>query len=167
MRELGYQEGRDIIIEYRYADGNVERLRELVSNMVAGNVDVIIATGQIVAQAVKQATTTIPVVVGTGDPLRSGLVVSLARPGGNITGFAAMIPDFGGKYLELLHELAPQAAQVAVLWNPLNNASQHLVQEMREAAGRFALSLLLHEVRRPADFPTAFEAIAEQHQIEV
>jgi putative ABC transport system substrate-binding protein len=162
LRELGYHEDRDIVIEYRYADGNVERLRELVSKMVAGNVDVIIATGQIVAQAVKQATTTIPVVVGTGDPLRSGLVASLARPGGNITGFSAMIPEFGGKYLELLHELAPHATRIALLWNPTNGASQDLLQEMREAAGHFGLSLLPHEVRQSGDFPIAFDAIAEQ-----
>jgi len=87
LRELGYHEGRDIVVEYRYADGSIERLRELVSDMVTGNVDIIVATGAIVADAVKHATTTIPVVVGTGDPLRSGLVASLARPGGNITGY--------------------------------------------------------------------------------
>jgi len=87
LRELGYHEGRDIVVEYRYADGSIERLRELVSDIVAGNVDIIVATGAIVADAVKHATTTIPVVVGTGDPLRSGLVASLARPGGNITGY--------------------------------------------------------------------------------
>jgi len=161
LRELGYNEGRDIV-EYRYADGNLERLRELVSDMVASKVDIIIATGAVVADQVKYATTTIPVVAGTGDPLRSGLVASLARPGGNITGFSAMIPELGGKYLELLHELVPRAVRVAVLWNPTNGASQDLVHEMREAAGAFGLSLLLHEVRQSADLPIAFEAIVRQ-----
>ena len=86
LRELGYQEGRDIVIEYRYADGSIERLRELVADMVASKVDIILAAGVIVADAAKHATTTIPVVAAAGDPIASGLVASLARPGGNITG---------------------------------------------------------------------------------
>ena len=163
LPELGYHEGRDIVIEYRNADGSIERLRELVADTVASKVDIIVAPGVIVADAVKHVTTTIPVVALVGDPLASGLVASLARPGGNITGFSAMVPEYGGKLVELLHELVPNATRVAVLWNPLNAASRDLVQAIREAAAPLGLSLLLHEARRPADFPIAFHAINEQN----
>jgi len=162
LRELGYHEGRDIVIEYRYADSSVERLRELVSDMVATNVDVILAVGVIVAAAVKESTTTIPVVAVTGDPVASGLVSSLARPGQNITGFSFVVTEFGGKWVELLHELVPQGTRVAMLWNPLNAASQVLVQATREAAGRLGLSFSSYEARQSADLPVAFAAITEQ-----
>ena len=161
LRELGYHEGRDIVIEYRYADSSVERLRELVSDMVATNVDVILAVGVIVAAAVKESTTTIPVVAVTGDPVASGLVSSLARPGQNITGFSFVVTEFGGKWVELLHELVPQGTRVAMLWNPLNAASQVLVQATREAAGRLGLSFSSYEARQSADLPVAFAAITE------
>jgi putative ABC transport system substrate-binding protein len=163
LRELGYHEGRDIVIEYRYADGNVERLRELVSDMIASKVDVIFAQGAAVIAEVKRATTTIPVVATTMDLVGPGFVASLARPGGNITGFSIGAgPEIAGKYLELLRDVAPRAIRVAVLWNPSNPTMQDLVQAMREAAGSLGLSLLLHETRRPADFATALDAIAEQ-----
>ena len=162
LRDLGYHEGSDIIVEYRYADGNIERLRDLVSDMVASKVDIILAAGVVVADAVKHATTTIPVVAAAGDPIASGLVASLARPGGNITGFSAMVPEFGGKWVELLHELSPRATRIAVVWNPLNGASQDLVRAVRQAAGPLGLTLLSHEARRPEDFPVAFEAITQQ-----
>jgi len=162
LRPLGYPEGRDIVIEYRYADSSVERLRELVSDMVATNVDVILAVGVIVAAAVKESTTTIPVVAVTGDPVASGLVSSLARPGQNITGFSFVVTEFGGKWVELLHELVPQGTRVAMLWNPLNAASQVLVQATREAAGRLGLSFSSYEARQSADLPVAFAAITEQ-----
>jgi putative ABC transport system substrate-binding protein len=162
LRELGYREGRDIVIEYRNADGSIERLRELVTDTVATNADVIVAPGVIVADAVKHATTTIPVVALVGDPLASGLVDSLSRPGGNITGFSAMVPEYGGKLVELLHELVPNATRVAVLWNPLNAASRDLVEAVRDAAARVGASPLLHEARRPADFTMAFDAITRQ-----
>jgi putative tryptophan/tyrosine transport system substrate-binding protein len=163
LRELGYHEGRDIVIEYRYADGNIDRLRELISDLVASKVDLIVAPGLIVADAVKRATTTIPAVVLVGDPLASGLVASLARPGGNITGFSSQVPDYGGKLVELLHELAPHASRAAVLWNPMNGASRDLVQAIREAAGPLGLGLLSLEARRPEDFPIAFDTITEQN----
>jgi putative ABC transport system substrate-binding protein len=95
-----------------------------------------------------------------GDPLASGLVASLARPGGNITGFSSMVPEYGGKLVELLHQLVPNATRVAVLWNPLNAASRELVQALREAAPLLGLSLQWNEVRQRTDFPPAFEVIA-------
>src|SRR5215469_2445937 len=162
LRELGYQEGRDIIIEYRYADGSVEKLRQLVADAVASKVEIILAAGVIVATTVKEATTNIPVVAVAGDPIASGLVDSLAHPGGNITGLSAMVPEFGGKFTQLLHEMVPHAARVGVLWNPLNGASQTLVQEIRDATAHFGLNLKLYEVRPPGDFQTVFDAIAEQ-----
>jgi ABC-type uncharacterized transport system substrate-binding protein len=162
LRELGYQDGRDIVIEYRYAQGNIERLRELVADTVGSGVDIIVVPGLIVAEAVKQATTTIPVVALVGDPLASGLVASLARPGGNITGFSSMVPDYGGKLVELLHELMPNATRVAVLWNPLNGASRHLVQAIRDAVAHLGLSATLQEVRQAADFSPAFDALTGQ-----
>jgi putative ABC transport system substrate-binding protein len=162
LRELGYQEGRDILIEYRYADSSIERLRELVADTVASNVDIIVVPGVIVADTVKRATITIPVVALVGDPLASGLVASLARPGGNITGFSSTVPEYGGKLVELLHQLVPNATRVAVLWNPLNAASRELVQALREAAPLLGLSLQWNEVRQRTDFPAAFEVIANQ-----
>jgi putative tryptophan/tyrosine transport system substrate-binding protein len=162
LRELGYQEGGNIVIEYRYAGNSYERLHELVAETVASRVDVILAVGVIVADAVKQATTTIPVVVVTGDPLASGLVASLARPGGNITGFSFVVAEFGGKWVEFLHELAPHATRIAMLWNPLNAASRVLVRGTREAAGSLGIALLLDEVGRSEDLPAAFAAVTEQ-----
>ena len=120
------------------------------------------APGLVVADAVKRATTTIPVIALVGDPLASGLVASLARPGGNITGFSSEVPDYGGKLVELLHELIPHATRAAVLWNPLNGASRALVQVIGEVSGPLGLGLQLHEVRRSAELPTSFDAIAEQ-----
>jgi putative ABC transport system substrate-binding protein len=162
LRELGYREGFDIVVEYRYADGSIERLRELIADTIASKVDIILAAGVIVATAVKEATTTIPVVAAAGDPIASGLVNSLAHPGGNITGLSAMVPEFGGKFTELLHEMVPEAVRIGVLWNPLNGASQTLVQAIRDAAAHFGLNLKLYEARQPGDFQTAFDAIAEQ-----
>jgi putative tryptophan/tyrosine transport system substrate-binding protein len=160
LRELGYHEGRDIVVEYRYADGDVERLRGLVSDLVASNVDLILAPGTVVTDAVKRATTTIPVVATTGDPVGSGFVASLARPGGNITGWAINVgPEIGGKWLGLLHDLAPRALLVAALWNPSSAVSQNDLRAMREAAGSLGLTVLPNGVRRPADFAVAFDAI--------
>jgi putative tryptophan/tyrosine transport system substrate-binding protein len=151
LRDLGYQEGR-----------SVERLRELVADTVASKVDIIVVPGVIVANEVKRATATIPVVALVGDPLASGLVASLARPGANITGFSSMEPEYGGKLVELLHELVPNAIRAAVLYNPSNAAELDLIPAIRDAAGRIGLSPMLHELRRTADFATAFEAITEQ-----
>ncbi len=162
LRELGYQEGRDIIIEYRNAGGSIERLRELVADTVASKVDIIVVPGVIVADAVKRATATIPVIALVGDPLASGLVASLARPGGNITGFSSMEPEYGGKLVQLLRELVPNATRAAVLYNPSNGAERDLIPAIEEAASRAGLSLTLQELRRTADFTTAFDTITEE-----
>jgi putative ABC transport system substrate-binding protein len=162
LHELGYQEGVNVDINYCYAAGSMERLRELISDMIASKVDVIVAPGVIVADTVKQATTTIPVIAIAGDPIASGLVPNLPRPGGNITGFSFVVTEFGGKWVELPHEVAPHATRVAMLWNPLNAASRDLVQAVHGAARNLGLTLLLDEARRPEDLPAAFAAIGEQ-----
>ena len=118
LRELGYVEGKNIFIEYRYADGKLERLPDLATELVRLKVDVIVATAQAVLPA-KKASATIPIVFGAAaDPVGSGLVSSLARPGGNITGLSVMVPDLDGKRLELLKEAFPKVARVAFLWQP-------------------------------------------------
>ena len=162
LRELGYEEGVNVAIAYRYAGGSMERLRELISELIGSKVDVIVARGVIVADAVKQATNTIPVVAIAGDPVASGLVPGLPRPGGNITGFSFVVTEFGGKWVELLRDLVPHGTRIAMLWNPLNAASRELVQAVREACGNLGLTLLSDEARRPADLPVAFAAITEQ-----
>ena len=162
LRELGYREGGDIVIEYRYAVGSRESLRELIADLVARKVDIIIAPGVIVADAVKQATASIPVVAVTADPVGSGLVASLARPGGNITGFSFIVTEFGGKWVQLLHELGTHATRVAMLWNPLNAASPDLFQAVRQASSSLGLTLLSDEAGQPEDLPKALDAIAEQ-----
>jgi len=150
LRELGYEEGVNVAIAYRYAGGSVERLRELISEMIGSKVDVIVAPGVIVADAVKQATKTIPVVAIAGDPVASGLVPSLPRPGGNITGFSFVVTEFGGKWVELLRELA----FFSYLCNKLSCPSlkQRLVQGCRgreESIARLTMA-------QPASTPKSF-----------
>src|SRR5262245_2034317 len=118
LRELGWVEGKNVVFENRNAENRLERLPELAADLVRLNVDVIVATGTLGPLAAKRATSTIPIVMtAAGDPLGSGLVASLARPGSNVTGMSLMVPDLGGKRLELLKELLPRLARVAVLWN--------------------------------------------------
>lgn len=121
LEELGWIEGKNVVIEARYADNRIERLPELASKLVRRNVDVIVGFGNPAPLAAQRATTTVPIVMAAaGDPVGSGLVASLARPGGNVTGMSLMAPDLGGKRLELLKEVLPRLARVAVLWNAAN-----------------------------------------------
>src|SRR6266550_7447988 len=119
LRELGYVEGRNLVIEYRDAEGKADRLPALAAELVALKVDVIVASGTLAALAAKQATRTLPIVFSpAGDPVGSGLVTSLARPGGNVTGLSAFAPELVGKRLELLKQAVPGVSRVAVLWQP-------------------------------------------------
>src|SRR5712692_5133480 len=119
LRDLGYVEGRNVVIEYRDAEGNLERLPALAAELVALKVDVIVVGGRLHALAAKQATRTLPIVfAAVADPVGSGLVTSLARPGGNVTGLSNLAPDLVGKCLELLKEAVPGVSRVAVLWQP-------------------------------------------------
>src|SRR5690349_23260929 len=123
LRQLGYVEGRNIALEYRYANGQLDRLPALAAELVALNADVIVVSGTRAAVAAKQATTTIPIVLaGVGDPVQAGLVSSLSRPGGNVTGLSRLSPDFIGKRVELIKEVVPRTTHIAALSNPDNPA---------------------------------------------
>jgi putative ABC transport system substrate-binding protein len=160
LRDLGYVEGRDIIVDYRYADGHEERLAALVGELVDAKVDVILSPGSVVTRAVKKATTTIPVVSTTGDPVGSGFIQSLGRPGGNITGLSLNGgPDIPEKYWELLHEIVPGASRIAVVWG---NTQSLVMPVMRKATEGLGITLLSHQVRSSLDLPTIFDAIATE-----
>ena len=135
LRDLGYVEGRNIVIEYRYAGEKYERLSALAAELVRLKVDVIVSHGSPGPFAAKQATNAIPIVMtAAGDPVASGLVSSLARPGGNFTGLSLMVPELGGKRLQLLKEILPGLSRVAVLWNAANPYALQVVREMEATA---------------------------------
>src|SRR5262245_57444338 len=161
MRDLGYVEGRNLIIEYRAAGGKMERLDALLAELVQLKVDVIVTGGTPAALAAKRAHTTIPVVIGAmGDPVESGVVSSLARPGGNITGLSLVISEgFAGKYLELLREAVPKASRVAVLGRP---SASSPVQAMERAARSYDVRLQLVEVDQPGQLERGFSDMAAQ-----
>jgi putative tryptophan/tyrosine transport system substrate-binding protein len=170
LRELGYVEGKNIVFEYRYAEGKFDRLRELAAELVSLKVDVIVTTISGSAHAAQQITKAIPIVLTTGDPVSTGLAASLARPGGNITGLSVMLPELSGKRLELLKETLPKITRIAVLgpaprpavWNPTDAAVQPAVDVFKEieAAAR-AHTLQIHslEVRSAEDIDAAFVAM--------
>ena len=156
LRELGYVEGKNIVIEYRYAEGKLERLPELAVELVRLKVDVIVTSGSGTLPA-KKASTAIPIVFGAApDPVGSGLVSSLARPGGNITGLSTMAPDLDGKRLELLKEAFPKITQVAFLWEPGGAGGIRPLTDMEAAAKALGLKLLSLPVRSLDDFDSAF-----------
>jgi len=159
LNELGYTEGKNIVIEYRYADGKADRLPALAKELVGLKLDVIVATTTPSVLAAKKASATIPIVfVSVADPVASGLVASLARPGGNITGLTILAPELSGKRLELLKEAVPKATRVAFLWNSANPAQGLLWKESQAAAQELRLQLQSLEVRSSNDFENAFEA---------
>ena len=164
LRELGWVEGKNVTFERRFAENRLERLAEFAAELVHLRVDVIVTEGTLAPLAAKQATSTIPIVMNVaGDPLGSGLVESLARPGGNVTGISLMAPDLGGKRLELLKELLPHLGRVAVLWNAANPYAA-LVYKQTQAAGRtLEIEVQSLEVRGPDEFEDAFEAVRQQH----
>jgi putative tryptophan/tyrosine transport system substrate-binding protein len=164
MRELGWIEGKNVVFEGRYADNRLERLPALAEELVRLNVDVIVAIGTLAPLAAKRATSTIPIVMAAaGDPLGSGLVASLAQPGGNVTGMSLMAPDLGGKRLELLKELVPRLARVAVLWNAANPYSANVFKETQVAGRVLGVQVQSLGVRNPEDLDGAFEAARQQH----
>jgi len=158
LRELGWVEGKNVVFEPRFAENRLERLPELATDLVRLKVDVIAAAGTLAPLAAKQATSTIPIVMtAAGDPLGSGLVASLARPGGNVTGMSLMAPDLGGKRLELLKEVVPRLARVAVLWNAANPYSALVFKETQAAGRTLGIQIQSLEVRAPDNFDGAFE----------
>ena len=160
LYDLGHVEGKNIAIEYRYAGGKLDRLPALAAELVRLKVDVIVTSSAPGAVAAKHATGTIPVVfVTAGDPVGMGLVTSMARPGGNITGLTTHAPELSGKRLELLKEVVPRITRVAVLWNPSNPGFSEMLKEMQAASQAHALQLQSLEVRSLEDFEAAFESI--------
>jgi putative ABC transport system substrate-binding protein len=163
LRDLGYVEGRNILIEYRWAGGKYERFPALIAELIALKADVIVTAGTPAALAVRKATTSIPLVmVAVGDPIGVGLVASLARPGGNSTGLTSIAPELEGKRLELLREVVPKLSHIAVLWNPDNSFHVGSLKETRAAAQVLGIKVQLLGVRVSEEFPAAFAAILRE-----
>jgi ABC-type uncharacterized transport system substrate-binding protein len=162
LRELGYIEGKNIRIEYRHVEGKVERLPKLTAELVRLEVDAIVTSGEAQISAAKQATNTIPIVMGlVGDAVDQGFVASLARPGGNITGLSILALETAGKRLELLRETIPKATRMAVLWNAGHKGKRIEFKNTEIVARDMKVQLQSVEVREPGDFATAFSAIAK------
>ena len=162
LRDLGYVEGQNIAIEYRLAAGKVERLTELVVNLVQLPVDIIVTEGNAATQAAKDATSEVPIVMGVvGDPIRGGIVTSLAQPGGNVTGITLLAPELSAKRVELLKEAFPFVTHVAVLWNPSNRNAAEALQQAMAAGEILGLQLRPFAVVDPEDLGKAFEAMAK------
>ena len=163
LLDAGYAEGRDVAIEWRAANGNYDRLPQLAAELVQGKVDVIVVDATPSAQAAKRATSTIPIVmVLVSDPVGSGLVPSLAHPGGNVTGFSLMTAEVSVKRLELLKEAIPGLARVAVMWNPDTAFHSSVIESFKAVAPALSLKLRFVGVRMPEDFSPAFAAITRE-----
>ena len=164
LRELGWIEGKNVAIERRQAENRLERLPVLAAELVRLNVDVIVALGTLAPLAAKRATSTTPIVMtGAVDPLGNGLVASLAQPGGNVTGMSLMSPDLAGKRLELLNELLPRFARVAILWNVANPGPALVFKETQAASRTLGIEVQSLEVRGPDDFNGTFETVRRAH----
>jgi putative tryptophan/tyrosine transport system substrate-binding protein len=162
LREYGYEEGRNLIVERRYARGRAERFKEFAAEIVRLNVDIIVVVTTPAALAVKNATKTIPIVHPNAiDPLDTGLIVSLAHPGGNLTGGAQLTAEVSAKRLEILKRAVPGLSRAAALWKPGNSAIVFSWKETQGAARALGITLQPHEVQGPKDFAAAFAAIAE------
>jgi putative ABC transport system substrate-binding protein len=160
VRELGWIEGKNIAIEYRYAEGKPDRLVALAAELVRLDVDVIVTAGPRDTRAAKEATAKIPIVMAAdSDPIETGFVASLARPSGNITGLSTLSPEMSGKQLELLKEILPRISRVSVLGNSTEPGHAAALKEMQVAGGAFAVQLQLLDVSGPGDIETAFSAI--------
>ncbi len=159
LSDAGYSEGRDVVIEWRSARGDYAKVPQLVADLVQRKVDVIVVESTIAARAAKQATSTIPVVMSlVGDPFGTGLVTSLAHPGGNITGLSLMTAELSAKRLELLKETVPRAKRVAILWNPDVPWHAKAVQDLKGVAPGMSIELKIMPARGPEDFVMAFSA---------
>jgi putative ABC transport system substrate-binding protein len=162
LRELGYVEGKNIVIEWRYAEGKIDRLSELAAELMRLKLDVIVSAGPPPTRSAKEATVTIPIVMAfDDDPVGSGFVASLARPSGNITGLSTHYLEISGKQLELLKEVVPRLSRVAVLGNSTQPGIAQALRETELAAGAFGVQLQSLEVRDPKDIETAFRAASK------
>jgi len=162
LRELGYIEGENLVIEWRPAEGKFDRLPALAAELVRLKVNIIVTGGPASTRAAKAATSTIPIVMAQdNDPVANGFVASLARPGGNITGLATLSPEIGGKRLELLKEIVPKLSRVAVLGTSTDPANAQLLKEVEFAAGALGVKLQYLDVLDPKDIETAFRAASK------
>src|SRR5215510_745412 len=162
LRELGYVEGKNIVIESRNAEGKSDRFPALVAELVRLKVDVIVTSGADTTRAAKEATTTIPIVFAQdGDPVTNGFVASLARPGGNLTGLSTLSPELNGKRLELLKEIVPKLSRVAILGTSTIPGQARFLKETEPAAGALRLQLQFLDVLDPKDIETAFRAASK------
>jgi ABC-type uncharacterized transport system substrate-binding protein len=165
MRELGWVEGRNLAIEYRWAEGRTERLAELANDLVRLKVDVIVTHNTPGPLAAKQATSTIPIVFATaGDPVGTGIVASLARPGGNVTGLSSQTPDVAGKRIELLRGVVPDLRRLAVLADTDNPFVKLDVSQLQQAGTKLGVEVITFEMRRGEDIAPAFEALKGRAQ---
>ena len=163
LRELGYVEGKTIVLELRFADGNPERLNGLAATLVRLKVDVIVAAGPNATRSAKEATTTIPIVMAqVNDPVGARFAASLARPGGTITGLATMTPEIIGKQLELLRQVVPRLARVAVLENPTQPGREEMLREMERAAASLRVQLQYLDVVSRTDIETSLRTARKQ-----
>jgi ABC-type uncharacterized transport system substrate-binding protein len=163
LRELGYVEGQNIVIEFRSAEGQYDRLPGLAAELIRLKVSIIVVGSSNAIQAAKQATDTIPIVMGSvSDPVAAGFVASLARPGGNITGISSMMPDLVGKQLELLKEVLPKVSRVALLGNPANPAHAAELRQAQDAAGALGVRLQPLDARDLSEIDRAFAATSTE-----
>jgi len=164
LSETGWVEGKNLVMEYRAAEGRYDRLPALAAELVGRKVDVIVTPGTAPTRAAKGATATIPIVfTGVGDPVAAGLVTSLAQPGGNLTGFSNSAAELNPKRLELLSELVPQAKVIALLVNPSNPTAEAQIQDVQEAAHAKRVQLLVLKAGTEREIDAAFAALAELH----
>ena len=160
LRDIGYTEGQNIVVEYRHADGVLERVSNHAAELIRLKVEVLVVGGTASAKMVKAQTTTVPIVFATsGDPVSSGLVANLAQPRGNATGISLLTPELSGKQLELLKTAVPKASRVTILYNATNPATTDTLNVARGAARALALELQLVEVRQPKELPGAFSTL--------
>jgi putative ABC transport system substrate-binding protein len=164
LRDLGYVEGKNLVIEFKWAEGKYERLPALVAELMSHKVDVLVVHGTPGTRAAKQATRTIPIVVAiVGDALASGIVTSLARPDANVTGSTYFLTELNAKRLELLKDVFPSVTRVAVLSNPDNPVSESIIPAMTAAAAPLKIELELAKTQGPTEFDSAFAAMARSH----
>jgi putative ABC transport system substrate-binding protein len=162
LRELGYVEGKNIVIEWRWAEGKFDRLPDLAAELVRLKVDVIVSGGPVATRPAKEATVTIPIVMAfDNDPVGNGFAASLARPGGNITGLSALSPEISGKQLEILKEIVPKLSRVAVLGNSTEPGNTQSLKETELAARAFKVQLQYLDVLSPQDIEAAFRAVSK------
>ena len=163
LHDLGYIEGKNIVIEWRWAEGKYERFPSLIAELIASKVDLIVTAGTPATIALKKATTTLPLVmIAVGDPVGSGLIASLAHPGGNLTGLTSISPELDGKRLELLREVVPKISHVAVLWNPTSPLQVAAERETQAAAHAMKIKVLSLGVQAEEQFDNAFATILRE-----